>query len=406
MGSRTTERNALSSLVSSPSAVASIPSRYRPASGNLAEPLISDPLTSSALEVLQSETMNVRPLPLHYLGYEESELVPNIVVDGSPNASTVLTLTHWPGYRQPDAVADDLSAQMAYHHLDHPVQPAQPGTEPATVVTNNHYDQDGLVGVHALVGQPGLGSDRTALRPVLIDVAAAGDFGTYHYREAARASMALSVYAEPDRSPLGAQLASLNYPDQCQLLYLETLPLLVPLVTEPERFRRLWEEEDAQLTASEKAIASGAVTIEEHPDVDLAVVTIPSHDPSRPGHRFAGRRVEEIHPMAINNVSACFRQLIVHGTHVRYLDRYETWVQYRSRRPLPRVDLRPLAEHLSGLEPGSTRWEAEPPGALTPALAPTEGTDLSPAAVTAEVIDYLRRARPAWDPYRLEQGSG
>lgn len=46
--------------------------------------------------------------------------MPNIVVDGSPNAGTVLTLTHWPGIAQPARLGADLSAEMAFRYLGAP----------------------------------------------------------------------------------------------------------------------------------------------------------------------------------------------------------------------------------------------------------------------------------------------
>ena len=47
---------------------------------------------------------------MRYDDYEASRSTPNIVVDGSPNESTVLTLTHWPGIPAPAGLARDLSA--------------------------------------------------------------------------------------------------------------------------------------------------------------------------------------------------------------------------------------------------------------------------------------------------------
>ena len=97
-------------------------------------------------------------------------------------------------------------------------------------------------------------------------------------------------------------------------------------------------------------IANGVVTIEEIPEIDLAVVTIPDDETSRRGHRFAGESFEGVHPMALHNATHCLRLLVVHGRRYQFVDRYETWVQYRSRRPLPRVDMRPLAERLTECE--------------------------------------------------------
>jgi hypothetical protein len=322
-------------------------------------------------------------------GYAASADEPNVVVDGSPNEGTVLTLTHWPGFPQPQGFHFDLSAEMAFHHLDAPI--AHP---PAEIVTNNHFDQDGLVGVHALV-HPELSVEH---RQLLIDVASAGDFATFTDRRAARASMVIDAYADGDRSPIAASLSG-SYDDQCVVLYEETLPLLVSIAVDGDRFRDLWAGEDAQLTSSEAALAEGIVTIDELPDVDLAVVTIPDSETSRRGHRFAGMSFDSIHPMALHNATERFRLLVIHGRRYQFVDRYETWVQYRSRRPLPRVDMRPLAEQLSATEKRSTKWTSSAPGSLTPTLRVDGESSLEPDVVRKMLVHHLRTSPPAWDPY-------
>jgi hypothetical protein len=322
-------------------------------------------------------------------GYAASAGEPNVVVDGSPNEGTVLTLTHWPGFPQPEGFHFDLSAEMAFHHLDAPI--THPPTE---IVTNNHFDQDGLVGVHALVN-PELSLEH---RQLLIDVASAGDFATFTDRHAARASMVIDAYADSDRSPIAASLVG-SYEEQCVVLYEETLPLLVSIAVDCERFRDLWAEEDAQLTSSETAIADGIVTIDELPAVDLAVVTIPDSEASRHGHRFAGMSFDSIHPMALHNATERFRLLVIHGRRFQFVDRYETWVQYRSKRPLPRVDMRPLAEQLTATERDSTTWTSTGPGSLTPTLQVEGESSLEPDVVRTMVVAHLSTSAPAWDPY-------
>ena len=49
---------------------------------------------------------------------------------------------------------------------------------------------------------------------------------------------------------------------------------------------------------------SGAVTIEEVPELDLAVVGIPEGAPDGGGHRFGGSWVRGLHPMALHNATA------------------------------------------------------------------------------------------------------
>jgi hypothetical protein len=327
--------------------------------------------------------------PFRFAGYSASASQPNVVVDGSPNDGTVLTLTHWPGYPQPDGFHFDLSAEMAYHYLDEPIDHPS-----ADIVTNNHFDQDGLVGLHALI-YPELSLDH---RQLLIDVASAGDFATFHDRRAARASMVIDAYADADRSPIAGRLVG-SYDAQCVVLYEETLPLLVEMAVDGERYRDLWADEDADLSAGEQAIADGVVTIEELPEVGLAVVTIPDAESSRGGPRFAGMSFDSVHPMALHNATDCLRLLVIHGRRYQFVDRYETWVQFRSRKPLPRVDMRPLAERLIESEHGSAEWTASAPGSLTPILRVEGESSLDSDVVRGLVIAHLSDGAPAWNPY-------
>ena len=315
-------------------------------------------------------------MTFRYLDYEASRQVPNIVVDGSPNESSVLALSHWPGVTAPPGLARDLSAEMAFAYLDEP-----PDHAPAEVVTNNHFDQDGIVSIHALI-EP---EQSLTHRELLIDVAAAGDFATYRDRRAARASMTLSRFAEADND--------CEYDEFTDQLYTELLPQLMTIVLDNDRYRELWAEEDDQLTASERAITSGAVTISELPEIDLAVVTIADDQPVRSGHRFGGQSFEGLHPMAINNATDRFRLLIVHGRRYRFVDRYETWVQYQSRPVLPRVDMRPLAERLTAEETKAVTWTAGAPSALSPELSHDGESSIDPELLGHIVVDHLATPR-------------
>ena len=69
--------------------------------------------------------------------------MPNVVVDGRANTATVLTLSHWPQAPCPADLRRDLSAQSALAYLSTPCPPRVP----AELVTNNHFDQDGLMSV-------------------------------------------------------------------------------------------------------------------------------------------------------------------------------------------------------------------------------------------------------------------
>ena len=340
--------------------------------------------------------MRSNELPLRFAGYHRTADEPNVVVDGSPNDGTVLVLSHWPGLPTPPACEADSSCQMAFRYLDR-------GADlhgSAAVVTNNHFDQDGLAGVHALVDPEGA----VRRRALVEGLASAGDFGVAPDRTSARLSMAVAALSDPQRSPIDVLPDS--FEERCELLYREGLRLLPAWLDDPMRCRDLWAEEDAELDAAEALLAAGAVAIEERPDVDLAVVTLPATGRSS-GHRFAHRRFTGIHPMALHAATDRTVLLVldpVDGRH-RLTCRYEGWVQFRSRSIARRVDLAPLAEELTAAEAGGVRWDAGAPGDLTPELAPADdGSSIEPGELVLAVTRFLAAATPAWDPYRVSAG--
>ena len=111
------------------------------------------------------------------------------------------------------------------------------------MVSNNHFDQDGLVGVFALASP----EEALARRALLVEVARAGDFAVTGSRTAARISMVLSAYADPERSPL----PDLPTDDDARTaaLYRDLLGRLPEICDRPERWRALWAEEDEILTS-------------------------------------------------------------------------------------------------------------------------------------------------------------
>ncbi len=345
--------------------------------------------------------MTPRGPDLHYVPYGElCAEVPSVVVDGSPAPGTVLCLSHWPGIGSPARFAADLSAEMAFAYL-----PAFDLHHGASAVSNNHFDQDGLVSVFAMT-RP---DEALARRELLVEVARAGDFAVTPSRTAARVSMAIAAYADPGRSPLRAGSggdAAPDYDEWVRVLHLELLARLPELCERPERFAGLWADEDATLTRSEEALASGAVTIEEVPDLDLAVVTVPDRAELdlAGGHRFGGEWVAGVHPIALHNATDRGALLVLAGGRPELRYRYESWVQFRTRTVRPRVDLVPLAEVLNGEEvAGAAVWHAGAVSSLTPTLAPDQGAEsgLDPARVRALVERHLRDSTPAWDPYRI-----
>lgn len=316
---------------------------------------------------------------LAYVPYREVGDTANVMADGAPLASTVLTLSHWPGTPTPRGLWADLSVEIALRWRD------GGGRVEAGVATADHYDQDGLATLAVLV-DPALAADH---RRQLVAVASAGDFSVCADRDAARVAMALGALAQPEHRPEGD-------------LHAAALAALPGLLRAPAAHRHLWAEEDEFLARSEAALAGGAVTIVEHPEVDLAVVRVVG---GRQGtaSQFARGVGAPIHPMAVHNRTARSRILTLAADRAELVFRYETWVRLASRRPPPRIDVAPLAAELSAEEPGATRWSATGASALVAKMSSSGPSELAFDRIAMMVVGYLASRAgepPAWDPYR------
>lgn len=298
---------------------------------------------------------------MRYVPYSALDGVPNIVVDGAPQADTVLTLSHWPHSGTPAELKRDLSAEIAFAYLDRPDLHVT-----VDAVSNNHPDEDGITSVFVLVDP----ESASARRRQVIEVARAGDFQTTRARDAARVAFSISaMMGQADGDP-----------------YPVVLEQMIDLLDRTDRYRDLWADEDAQLEAGERAIAGGRVTIEERPDVDLAIVSVP-----RGEHR--------PHAMAVHNATHRFRVLYVQGRRYELVFRYETWVQFVSRPAMPRVDLAPLAAELA--ERDGSAWSFDGAGSIIPSLRRADRAESSivPHEFLALLTTFLADAPPAWDPF-------
>jgi hypothetical protein len=272
---------------------------------------------------------------------------PHAVVDGAVLPGTVLCLSHWPATSTPAAVRADTSAEIVDRYLK--LQPAGPEIE---LVTNNHFDEDGLFGIWLLLEQPPEGR----LRQLAIDAAEAGDFFTWTDPSAAKCAITTMAMADRPTTPfpqIKRALASPHAGDPTDTIYRALLPRVPSLLADPERYAFLWSEKWLGVEADIALLDSGDATISEISEIDLAVVRAP---------RF-------LQELAVYPRTDCTRVLTATddgGRVLRY--RYETWVVYVSRRLPPRVDLAPLLPVLGEREshPGTWRFEGVDPA--TPRL--------------------------------------
>ncbi len=324
---------------------------------------------------------------MKYIPYTRLAGVPNIIVDGAAQEDTVLTLSHWPGSGSPAEFRADTSTEMVLNYLDTPGARKQYAPK-VPVVSNNHFDEDGLCSIWAMLN-PKLA---LKLRSLLVDVATAGDFNTYRRPQAAKVVFTIRSHADPETSPVAEKLEGDDGTGSA--CYEALLPLLEGFLDDTDRYGPYWDEEWSAMLKSKTAMVMGEVELREIPHVDLAVAETP----------------EPLHPMVLYNNTERLRVLtaLPDGRYLlRY--RYETWVQFASQPVMPRVDLEPLVGRLQELEDEPVQWTFEGNSVIMPRLWPLDAdgqlaaSSISLEVMLDELMAYYEREQdnPAlqWNPF-------
>lgn len=339
--------------------------------------------------------MNARTA-LRYVPLAEVGSRPNIVVDGAPLGSTVLTLSHWPVNATPQPYKRDTSTEIALAYVGQH-DPAHV----ARIVTNNHFDEDGLLSMF-VVTQPRLARRHHRL---LADAARTGDFGMFRDRAAARLCFVIEAHADPRLSPLPSATFRGSDAQRVAALFRGLLPRIPAFLQDLQAWRRYWRFQDEHLDAGEALMAGGRIVIEEEPDLDLAIVRLPAELAPRTIWRYLRREQAAVHPFVIHNATRCARLLRLQGRRIEFQYRYESWLQIQSRRPALRVDLAPMCRWLNRRERNGT-WEWENTLAIAPRLRLVNGSasSIAPELFLRTLRHFLRTLPPAWDPFNWAPG--
>lgn len=334
---------------------------------------------------------------MKYVPYHKLGETKNIIADGEPNEHTELTLSHWPGTKLPEQLQADVSAEIVFNYLESPEYQVS-----VEAVSNNHFDEDGLVSLWTLLNP----EEALERRDLLIDVATAGDFGTYRDRDAARISFIINAWTDPQASPLKTSVFALPYEEQVLILYEELLQRFDKVVDRFDYLERYWSAQDHILDKSEQALSNGTATITHYENADLAVIKIhplPQLAAATARSAEAAARAADatertaqmpwdkiMHPMAIHNNTDAMRVLLMQGNRYSLYYRYETWVQYVSRALQPRIDLDPLCEQLNVAETAGASWKFDGVGAIVPRMQPVSVKSSIPQDELVDmIVSYL-----------------
>ena len=212
--------------------------------------------------------------------------VPKLSVDGTvPNS---IHFSHWQGNETPARLKADTSTEIALKLVGSPdLQELTRGIE---LVTNNHFDTDGVLSVWTMLA----GERALELRHRLIAAAENGDFSEYTNEYAVRASIVIQGSEQPDPnadagSPLACYLAGEGVTDEARAYEL-VLPEVERVLTRTDDYEPLWRDGWQRIAAAMESFARGASRVEEQEDVRLSVIKLApelygptAFDPARHG---------------------------------------------------------------------------------------------------------------------------
>jgi hypothetical protein len=196
--------------------------------------------------------------------------VPKLAVDGTVGNS--IHFSHWQGNETPAEVKADTSTEITLNVVASPNRNRL--TQGVELVTNNHFDTDGVLSVWTMLN----GERALELRDKLISAAEAGDFSEFTNEDAVRTSITIQgsdqpVTADNSGSPLAQQLAGGLVDDDARAYEL-VLPQVENVLTRIDEYEDLWRRPWQQIETSIESFERGASTVQEFADAKLSLITV------------------------------------------------------------------------------------------------------------------------------------
>ena len=195
--------------------------------------------------------------------------VPKLSVDGT--VSNSVHFSHWQGNETPAQLKADTSTEIALNLVAAPNRNEL--TRGIELVTNNHFDTDGVLSVWTVL----TGERALDLREQLIPAAEAGDFSEFKNEAAVRASIVIQgsdqpVPDEDSHSPLASQLGGANVDDA--RAYELVLPEVERVLTRTDEYEPLWRSAWDKIAAALESFERGASTVTEFSETGLSLITL------------------------------------------------------------------------------------------------------------------------------------
>jgi hypothetical protein len=194
--------------------------------------------------------------------------VPKLSVDGT--VDNAIHFSHWNGNKTPAQVKADTSTETVLNVVAAPNRNEL--TRSIDLVTNNHFDTDGVLSVWAML----TGERALDLRTRLIAAAEAGDFSEFSSVDGVRASIVIQGSDSPtdkSGSPLAQQVAGRPVTDEAES-YVLTLPQIEHVIKHTGQYENLWRGSWTRIETALDSFAKGESRVEEFDDAKLSLVTL------------------------------------------------------------------------------------------------------------------------------------
>jgi hypothetical protein len=281
--------------------------------------------------------------------------VPKLSVDGTVDNS--VHFSHWQGNTTAAEVKADTSTEIALNLAGSPNKNQL--THGIELVTNNHFDTDGVLSVWTVLnGERALG-----LREKLIAAAEAGDFSELKTVDAVRASIVIQGTDQPipddePGSPIASQLAGETVEDEARAYDL-VLPEVEQIITRTNDYEHLWREPWARIANAIESFERGSSRVFELSH-GLSLITLAPESFGANG--FEPSR----HTAPFTAISRYAKgQLFLIGTPVndgwayRIDYPYYSWAETVVRPRIRRHDFTDYLLQLKELEKGEGQWTAD-----------------------------------------------
>ena len=201
---------------------------------------------------------------------DELESTPKLSVDGTVGNS--IHFSHWQGNNTPPEVKADTSTEIALKLVTSPNR--EKLTQGIDLVTNNHFDTDGVLSVWTVL----TGDHAAQYRDVLIAAAEAGDFSEYSSETGIRISLAIQGEDQASSnnetgSPLARFLAGHEVDDDARAYEL-VLPEIERLLTRTNDYEPLWRAGWDRIEKACESFEQGQSRVQEFPDTKLSLITL------------------------------------------------------------------------------------------------------------------------------------